>query len=55
MSDDWARLEDEAAQKISEVMSGMVKRRWDKATPEQKAEAVRKMAAGRRKASRRKK
>jgi hypothetical protein len=50
---DWTRLEDEAAKRISDVMREMVRRRWDKATPADKAEAVKRMAAGKRKAKKR--
>lgn len=55
MSEEWRRLEDEAAQKISEAMRLLVGRRWARATAADKAEAQRKMQAGRRKAKRGKK
>lgn len=56
MSDEaWKDLEDEAARKISEAMSLLNRKRWDKATPEDRAEAARKMVAGRRRKARRKK
>ena len=54
MSDEtWKDLEDEAARKISEAMSLLNRKRWDKATPEDRAEAARKMVAGRRRKAKR--
>jgi hypothetical protein len=45
MSDDWAKLEDEAARKISEAMKLLNERRWSKATAEEREEQGRLMRA----------
>jgi TRAP-type C4-dicarboxylate transport system substrate-binding protein len=54
MGDEWQRLEDEAAAKISEAMRLLNKQRWAKATPEDR-KRVGKALAKARKAKRRKK
>ena len=44
-TDDWAKLEDDAARKISEAMKLLNERRWSKATAEEREEQGRLMRA----------